>query len=236
MVRPGSEAETPVSGWSRTPRRAPETAGPMPLRNRDARQHDGTERVVELGRLRHAGRRDHVDQPSGRSPAANVQCGSALAVAQTPNRNGCGVGWKPRAWSPLKPSWPVSTTVKPQPGPGVPSDRLRDGDGDEAGDGVRRDPDRAERRARRVDVALAEALHLDQATPGERRRDREVARRVRGGRRGRDRRRARGRRCRRAARRAGCRTSRSGHASAAGRSRSSRRRRPGTPGCRRRPP
>jgi hypothetical protein len=31
------------------------------------------------------------------------------------------VGWKPRAWSELTPSWPVSTTVKPQPGPGVPS-------------------------------------------------------------------------------------------------------------------
>ena len=52
----------------------------------------------------------------------DLQCGSALAVAQTPNWNSCGVGWKPRAWSSLKPSWPVRTTVKPQPGPGVPSD------------------------------------------------------------------------------------------------------------------
>src|SRR5688572_21386965 len=41
-----------------------------------------------------------------------------------PNWNSCGVGAKLRAWSGLKPSWPVRTTVKPQPGPGVPSDAL----------------------------------------------------------------------------------------------------------------
>src|SRR6266516_596642 len=50
---------------------------------------------------------------------STVQCGSPLAVAQTPNRNGCGVGAKPRAWSGLKPSWPVNVTVKPQPDPGT---------------------------------------------------------------------------------------------------------------------
>ena len=32
-----------------------------------------------------------------------------------------GVAVKPRAWSGLKPSCPVSTTVNPQPGPGVPN-------------------------------------------------------------------------------------------------------------------
>ena len=51
---------------------------------------------------------------------SNVQCGSALAVAQTPNWNAWGVGWKPRAWSALKPSWPVRTSVNRQPDAGVP--------------------------------------------------------------------------------------------------------------------
>ena len=77
--------------------------------------------------------------------------------------------------------------MKPQPGPGRAERCLRDGDRDEAGDGVPRDPDRPERCTRRVDVALAEALGLDQAAPRERRGDREVPRRVGGGRRGRDR-------------------------------------------------
>src|SRR3954452_15338926 len=57
----------------------------------------------------------------GTPPGANVQWGSLLAVAQTPNANGCGVGAKPRAWSGLKPSWPCSTTVNTQPVPGWPS-------------------------------------------------------------------------------------------------------------------
>ena len=56
----------------------------------------------------------------GTAPGSNVQCGSLLAVAQTPNWKSCGVGWNPRAWSELNPSWPVSTTVKPQPEAGVP--------------------------------------------------------------------------------------------------------------------
>jgi hypothetical protein len=56
----------------------------------------------------------------GTEPGAAVQWGSLLAVAQTPNWNSCGVAAKPRAWSGLKPSWPARTTVKPQPGPGVP--------------------------------------------------------------------------------------------------------------------
>jgi hypothetical protein len=58
----------------------------------------------------------------GTRPGSKVQCGSELAVAQTPNWNSCGVGAKPRALSGLKPSWPVRTTTKPQPGPGVPRD------------------------------------------------------------------------------------------------------------------
>src|SRR5260370_40875233 len=49
-----------------------------------------------------------------------VQWASVLGAAQTPNWYGCGVGAKPRAWSALNPSWPVSTTVNPQPEAGVP--------------------------------------------------------------------------------------------------------------------
>ena len=56
----------------------------------------------------------------GTLAGSKVQCGSELAVAHTPNWKSCGVGWKPRAWSGLKPSWPVSTTVKAQPDAGVP--------------------------------------------------------------------------------------------------------------------
>ena len=52
--------------------------------------------------------------------------GVGLAVAQTPKWKSSGVEWNWRAWSlsVLNPSWPVSTTAKPQPGPGVPSDAL----------------------------------------------------------------------------------------------------------------
>src|SRR4051812_35631144 len=41
--------------------------------------------------------------------------------AHTPNANGCGVDAKPRAWSGLKPSCPVSATVNDQPAAGVPN-------------------------------------------------------------------------------------------------------------------
>ena len=44
----------------------------------------------------------------------------AAGAAQTPNWKSCGVAWKPRAWSGENPSWPVSTTVNPQPEVGVP--------------------------------------------------------------------------------------------------------------------
>src|SRR5262249_48612467 len=41
--------------------------------------------------------------------------------AQTPNRNPCAGCEKPRAWSELNPSWPVSTTENPHPAAGVPN-------------------------------------------------------------------------------------------------------------------
>src|SRR5258708_863858 len=56
----------------------------------------------------------------GTVPGSTKQIGAVPPGAQTPNRNDCGVGANPRAWSPLNPSCPVSTTVKPHPGPGVP--------------------------------------------------------------------------------------------------------------------
>src|SRR5262249_8278221 len=49
------------------------------------------------------------------------QIGAVPPGAHTPNRNACGVDSNPRAWSELNPSCPVSTTVKAQPGPGVPN-------------------------------------------------------------------------------------------------------------------
>ena len=99
-----------------------------------------------------------------------MQCGSPLAVAQTPNRNSCGVGWKPRAWSLLEPSWPVRTTVKPQPGPGVPRLALGTLKVMKREMAFAEIVDRPERRPGGVHVALPEALHLDQAAPRERRR------------------------------------------------------------------
>src|SRR5260370_23269367 len=56
----------------------------------------------------------------GTVPGSTEQIGAVPLGTQTPNRNGCGVGANPRAWSGLNPSCPVSTTVKPQPEPGVP--------------------------------------------------------------------------------------------------------------------
>jgi len=55
----------------------------------------------------------------GTVDGSTVQWGSELTVAQTPKTTG-GVAAKPRAWSGLKPSWPVSTTVNTQPVEGVP--------------------------------------------------------------------------------------------------------------------
>src|ERR1700730_2298048 len=42
-------------------------------------------------------------------------------AAHTPNVKPPGVAVKLRAWSVPNPSWPVSTTLKPQPDPGVPN-------------------------------------------------------------------------------------------------------------------
>jgi len=49
------------------------------------------------------------------------QTGALPPTAHTPNVKPPGVAVKPRAWSELNPSWPVSTTLKPQPDPGVPN-------------------------------------------------------------------------------------------------------------------
>jgi hypothetical protein len=49
------------------------------------------------------------------------QIGFAAPTGQTPNENGCAVIVNARAWSELKPSCPVSTTLKAQPDPGVPN-------------------------------------------------------------------------------------------------------------------
>src|SRR5215470_2024552 len=56
----------------------------------------------------------------GTVPGSVEQIAAVSSGAQTPNWNACGVGANPRAWSELNPSWPVSTTLKPQPEPGVP--------------------------------------------------------------------------------------------------------------------
>src|SRR5215831_6784952 len=57
----------------------------------------------------------------GTDPGSVEQIGAVPPGAQTPNWNACAVGANPRAWSALNPSCPVSTTLKPQPGPGVPN-------------------------------------------------------------------------------------------------------------------
>ena len=77
--------------------------------------------------------------------------------------------------------------MKPQPGPGVPSDAFGTLNVMKREIGFAADRHRPERGPAGVDVALAEALHLDQPAPREAGRDREVAQRVR--------RRGRGRGC-----------------------------------------
>src|SRR5204863_2154632 len=49
------------------------------------------------------------------------QTGAVPPDAHTPKLKSPGVALKPRAWSGLNPSWPVSTTLKPQPDAGVPN-------------------------------------------------------------------------------------------------------------------
>ena len=49
------------------------------------------------------------------------QTAAVPPAAHTPNVKPPGVAVKLRAWSVPKPSWPVSTTLKPQPDPGVPN-------------------------------------------------------------------------------------------------------------------
>ena len=57
----------------------------------------------------------------GTLPGSTAQIGLLPPGAQTPNEKSPGVGVNPRAWSGENPSCPVSTTVKAQPGPGVPN-------------------------------------------------------------------------------------------------------------------
>ena len=56
----------------------------------------------------------------GTALGLNVQCGSLLERRADAEQEGWGVDAKPRAWSGEKPSWPVRTTVNPQPEPGTP--------------------------------------------------------------------------------------------------------------------
>ena len=53
-------------------------------------------------------------------PGSAEQMGLVPPGAHTPKRNGCAVGANPRAWSPLNPSCPVSTTANDHPEAGVP--------------------------------------------------------------------------------------------------------------------
>src|SRR5512135_1947358 len=50
-----------------------------------------------------------------------AQTGAVPPGAHTPNVKPPGVAVKLRAWSVPNPSWPVSTTLKPQPDAGVPN-------------------------------------------------------------------------------------------------------------------
>ncbi len=52
---------------------------------------------------------------------STVQIAAVPPTAHTPNVKSCGVAVNARAWSELNPSWPVSTTLKPQPEAGVPN-------------------------------------------------------------------------------------------------------------------
>ena len=78
----------------------------MPLGDRDSREDDwAVEGVVELVRLATpAG--VITSRAFGTVFGSAVQCGSALAVAQTPNWNACGVGGEAARLVGLKPSWP----------------------------------------------------------------------------------------------------------------------------------
>src|SRR5215468_7360713 len=57
----------------------------------------------------------------GTVSGSDEQTGAVPPVAHTPNVNPPGVAVKLRAWSVPNPSWPVSTTLKPQPDAGVPN-------------------------------------------------------------------------------------------------------------------
>src|SRR6202522_1710996 len=52
---------------------------------------------------------------------STAQIGLVPPTAHTPKVYAPGVAVKARAWSELKPSWPVRTTAKDHPAPGVPN-------------------------------------------------------------------------------------------------------------------
>ena len=119
--------------------------GPPGARIGSGRHHHGRDRhgaVDACSRARRPGSsRRARGRPSPSAPrrAGTCSAGSALAVAQTPNWKSCGVGWKPRAWSGLKPSWPVSTTREAPARARRPEAGLRDAERDVARDPVARD-------------------------------------------------------------------------------------------------
>ena len=84
MVRPGSEGRDPVSGREAG-------RGGRALRDRDPRQHHRTERVVELGRLRHSGRRDHVHRL--RDGARRERCSAGRRSPSRRRRTGTAAAW-----------------------------------------------------------------------------------------------------------------------------------------------
>src|SRR5215469_2243109 len=57
----------------------------------------------------------------GTVPGSTRQIGAVSPAGQIPNENDPGYCVNARAWSPLNPSWPVSTTLNPQPEAGVPN-------------------------------------------------------------------------------------------------------------------
>ena len=57
----------------------------------------------------------------GTVAGSTEQTGAVPPGAHTPKLKSPGVAVKARAWSVLNPSWPVSTTLKPQPDAGVPN-------------------------------------------------------------------------------------------------------------------
>ena len=106
----------------------------------DARARDDGRGGIAVGRLRHRDTAEHhravhgvvelvglgtplgviVSITFGTVAGRPCSAGRCWRAAHTPNWKSCGVGWNPRAWSELNPSWPVSATVNAHPRAGVP--------------------------------------------------------------------------------------------------------------------